>query len=115
VTFYLTREVNLSALRSFATCAVPGSELVFTYLHPDAISSEAVPEAWRSLRRYVATLGEPWLSGFDPRGLPDDLQRSGLELIEDLDGPEMLRRYGRAGANGWSLEAFCHIAHARVV
>lgn len=114
MSFYLTRQVNLSALRSFALCAAPGSELIFTYLHPDAIHSDAVPEPWRSLRTFVASIGEPWLSGFDPAGVAEDLRQAGLELIEDLDGPQMLQRYRRAGADGCSLESLCHIVHARV-
>ncbi len=114
VTLYLTREVNLLALRSFAHCAAPGSELVLTYLHPDAIFSDTVSEPWRSLRRYVASIGEPWCSGFEPADLAEELGRAGLDLIEDLDGPQMLQRYGRAGAKGWSLEPLCHIVHARV-
>lgn len=114
VTFYLTREVNLSALRSIAVCAAPGSELVFTYLHPDAIFSDAIPEPWRSLRKYVASIGESWLSGYDPRAVAEDLHQAGFEMIEDLDGPQMLQRYGRAGTKGWSLEPLCHIVHARI-
>ena len=113
VTLYLTREVNLSALRSFAACAAPGSELVFTYLDQDAMFSDAISEPFRSLRDWVSSIGEPWLSGFDPQRIDEDLHAAGLELIEDLDGPHMLERYHRGGAS-WDLEPLCHIAHARV-
>ncbi len=114
VTLYLTREVNLSALRSFAACAAPGSELVFTYLDQDAMFSDAISEPFRSLRDWVSSIGEPWLSGFDPKSIDEDLHGAGLELIEDLDGPHMVERYHRGGADGWGLEPLCHIAHARV-
>ncbi|TRZ98813.1 MAG: class I SAM-dependent methyltransferase [Rhodocyclaceae bacterium] len=114
VTMYLSREVNLSALRSIVSCAPPGSELVFTYFDEKAIFSDAVSEPFRSLRNWVSRIGEPWLSGFDPGNLADDLHQVGLDLIEDLDGNQMLERYGRDGSYGWSLDGLFHIAHARI-
>ncbi|MCA6122055.1 class I SAM-dependent methyltransferase [Bradyrhizobium sp. WSM 1704] len=113
VTVYLTREANLATLRAVAACGAPGSELVFTYV--DQI--EFGPGGGRLLHNLnaqaVATLGEPYVSGFDPGEIANDLSRAGLALIEDLDGREMSERFARAGTNMLQPPASLHIALAR--
>jgi hypothetical protein len=59
-------------------------------------------------------MGEPYLSGFDPGEIENDLGNVGLELIEDLDGGEMYQRYGKAGSNVLQPAGSLHIALARV-
>jgi methyltransferase (TIGR00027 family) len=114
VTVYLTREANLATLRAVANVGAPGSELVFTYV--DQI--EFAPGGPRSPRhanaKAVAMMGEPYLSGFDPNEIANDLMHAGLELIEDLNGPKMAERYGRIGANALEPSASMHIARAGV-
>jgi methyltransferase (TIGR00027 family) len=110
VTVYLTREANLATLRAVASAGAPGSELAFTYV--DQI--EFAPGGSRSLGeanvKAVAMLGEPYLSGFDPNEIANDLMQAGLELVEDLDGRQMAERYGRTRHPPVSM----HIARARV-
>lgn len=114
VTVYLTREANLATLRAMATCSAPGSGLVFTYV--DQI--EFGPGRSRLLHsmnaQAVAALGEPFVSGFDPKEIENELAEVGLELIEDLDGKGMAARYARAGANSLQPPASLHIVLARV-
>ena len=114
VTVYLTREANLATLRAVANAGAPGSELVFTYV--DQI--EFVPGGSRSLgdanAKAAATMGEPYLSGFDPKEIANDLMHVGLELIEDLDGWKMSERYRRTGVNALQPAGSLHIALARV-
>ncbi len=114
VTVYLTREANLATLRAVANVSAPGSELVFTYVDQD----EFVPGRSRSPgdanAKAAAMVGEPYLSGFDPREIANDLMNTGLELIEDLDGRKMSERYRRTGANGLHPPVSLHIALARV-
>jgi methyltransferase (TIGR00027 family) len=114
VTVYLTREANLATLRAVAACGAPGSELVFTYV--DQI--EFRPGGGRLLHslnaQAVATLGEPYVSGFDPGEIANDLTRVGLALVEDLDGTKMFERYVRASTNMPQPPASLHIALARV-
>jgi methyltransferase (TIGR00027 family) len=111
VTSYLSREANLAVLRSVATCGAPGSELVFTYV--DQIEPNSDP-GLRELRALVASMGEPFVSGFDPKQLANDLQHVGLELVEDLDAQMMSARYRRTGATTLQPFAPLHIALARV-
>jgi methyltransferase (TIGR00027 family) len=114
VAVYLTREANLATLRAVATSAAEGSELVFTYVD----QTEFVPDRSRSLHNenaeMVAAIGEPYVSGFDPDRIADDLTSVGLELIEDLDGKAMWERYRGASATILQPPASLHIALARV-
>jgi methyltransferase (TIGR00027 family) len=113
VTSYLTREANLAILRSVATCGAPGSELVFTYVD-QMVSNSDSGSGLRELRALVASMGEPFVSGFDPKQLADDLQHVGLELVDDLDAQKMSERYRRTGASTLQPFAHQHIALARV-
>jgi methyltransferase (TIGR00027 family) len=114
VTVYLTREANLATLGAVASCSVRGSELVFTYV--DQI--EFAPGGSRSLRdpnaQAVAMMGEPYVSGFNPKEIANDLKQIGLELVEDLDGQKMSERYRTTGTNALKPRASTHIVLARL-
>ena len=112
VTMYLTREANLSTLRSIASCSPAGSQVVFTYF--DERLFQAQSESFRELQQRVAAIGEPFLSGFDPAEIAEILAACGLDLIEDLNGNEVAARYDRDGKLGLGQSVFSHIALARV-
>jgi len=116
VTMYLTREANLASLHAIAQSAKPGSELVFSYVDDKAFhGGPAAPSADVSeLRRSVASIGEPFLSGFDPDTLAKDLSCLGLELEEDLDDFQVVQRYDPLGRNGLRPVRVSHVARARV-
>jgi methyltransferase (TIGR00027 family) len=94
VAAYLTREAN-ATLRGIADCAVPESEIVFTYL--DERELESRPRSVEAVRTAVADLGEPWVSGFNPTTLDRELSQLGLRLLEDLSGDEIWQRYCTEG------------------
>jgi methyltransferase (TIGR00027 family) len=106
VTSYLTREANIASL------------IAFSYLD-QAIFAARVPadvpesETLRHLATMVAHFGEPWVSGFDPALLASELAELGLNLIEDLNGPDLAERYGRVGARSLPTAAVSHFALAR--
>jgi hypothetical protein len=54
------------------------------------------------------------VSGFDPRTLREELREVGLELVQDLDGPELVRFCDRAGINRLESTSASHIAVVRV-
>lgn len=113
VTVYLTREANLAALRSIASCTSAHSELVFTYIDEAALApGHAGAEAFRKLRGDVAAAGESFLSGFDPATLQALLLDTGLRLKEDLDGHQAVARYDPAGLNSLRSAGAAHMAHA---
>jgi len=116
VTMYLTREANLATFREVARVAVKGSELVFTYsdsrvLHAD---EPAPSSGLRGMREMVGWLGEPYLSGFDPARMADDLAACGLALVEDFGADALIARYDPEGANGLKAEPFSRVARALV-
>jgi methyltransferase (TIGR00027 family) len=116
VTMYLTRAANEQALRGMARCAAPGSELVFTYLDARLFGpgpGEAY-QRFERLRREVAALGEPFLCGFDPATLPQELATLGWELVDDLSDSALLSRYDPQGRNGLRSSGHSRIARARV-
>jgi methyltransferase (TIGR00027 family) len=113
VTMYLTREANAATLRSIASFAMPGSELAFTYIDEKVLKSGS--ESFQQLAKTVASLGEPFLSGFDPHVFEQELRSCGLTLIEDLNGAEIAARYGRANIkSAGEASRISHIALARV-
>jgi methyltransferase (TIGR00027 family) len=115
VTVYLTRPANLAALRAIAACAASGSELVFTYVDEAVFSSDdPVHAGFRLLQQRAAAVGETFQSGFDPATLPGLLRDTGFELLEDLNGVELLQRYDAEGVNGLQSNPAAHIVHARV-
>ncbi|MGY4830350.1 class I SAM-dependent methyltransferase [Sphaerotilaceae bacterium SBD11-9] len=114
VTMYLTHEANLAALRAIATCAAPGSELVFSYVDEAVFEPGHASAEFTALRHTVASMGEAFLSGFDPARLSGQLRDAGFELLEDLNGEEMVARYDSGGVNGLRSNRAAHLAHARV-
>ncbi|HEX7920344.1 MAG TPA: class I SAM-dependent methyltransferase [Bradyrhizobium sp.] len=114
VTVYLTREANLATLRAAATCGSEGSELVFTYVDQIEFASGGSRSHHNQNAQAVATMGEPYVSGFDPGEIAKDLADVGFELVEDLDGNAMSERYSGTRANVLHPPASLHIVRARV-
>jgi methyltransferase (TIGR00027 family) len=115
VTTYLTREANLATLGAIASCAPAGGELVFSYIDQRLLDSDGEHGPMQQARAQVASVGEPWVSGFDPNQLLDDLRSTGLELVEDLGPEELGARYCAGRTDGLNPSPGSHIAHARIV
>lgn len=110
VTIYLTRAANDATLAGIAAAAAPGSELLFTYLDQRVFGSPH----FEQMRVERAAQGEPWISGFDPATLADDLDGLGLELVEDLDAAALTARYCTGRRDGLAPDGASRIARARV-
>jgi methyltransferase (TIGR00027 family) len=115
VTSYLTREANLATLAAIGSCSLAGSELVFSYLDQRLLDSDRAPGPMQQVRAQVASLGEPWVSGFHPDELDSDVRGAGLEIVENLGPPELATRYCDGRADGLRPSPGSHLAHARVV
>ncbi len=116
VTIYLSHEANTLALRAFADCGAAGSLVVFTYTDERAFDPVFETEGFRRTRVNAAQLGEPFVSGFKPREMPGYLRSLGLELVQDLDGPELEQRYFNAARSPrLASSPDSHIALARVI
>jgi methyltransferase (TIGR00027 family) len=114
VTTYLTREANLATLAAVAACASPGSELVFSFTDQAAFDSPGKHERLQRARSRVAAIGEPWISGFHPERLAEDLHGVGLLLVEDLGPQELQARYCSARSDGLGASPGAHVARARI-
>lgn len=114
VTVYLTRKANLATLRAVATCGAQGSELAFTYVDQSEFASDRSQSPHSENAKVVAEIGEPWISGFNPNDIINDLAFVGLELVENLDGKAMWDRYRGANTTLGQPPASLHIALARV-
>jgi methyltransferase (TIGR00027 family) len=114
VTPYLTRTANLATLKAIASCTPVDSELVFSYIDQRILDQRSKGGPMRAVRAALASAGEPWLSGFNPDQLADELRDTGFTLLESL-GPEELRaRYCADRTDGLSPSPNTHVARARV-
>ena len=83
VTMYLARAANMAALQSIVDCSAPGSELVFSYIDQKMFQPEGAGAAalFAELEQTVKSVGEPFISGFHPAELANDMRGLGLELL----------------------------------
>ncbi|MFN8546093.1 MAG: SAM-dependent methyltransferase [Candidatus Binatia bacterium] len=114
VTMYLTRAAIETTWRAIRSVAAPGSELVFDFLHPDALSETASP-GLKKMRERASAVGEAMITGIDPCALPADLAATGWTLIEQLDRAEIHRRWFAARTDGYTVRSLGHLACAGVV
>jgi methyltransferase (TIGR00027 family) len=116
VTMYLTRASNMAALKSIVDISAPGSELVFSYIDQKLFQPEGAAAAalFAELEQTVKSVGEPFVSGFHPAELANDIRHLGLELVEDLNDFQLVDRYDPAGVNGLKPADRSHIARVMV-
>jgi methyltransferase (TIGR00027 family) len=116
VTMYLTRAANMATLNSIAACSAPGSELVFSYIDQKMFEprDSATAVKFAELGQAVKSLGEPFVSGFHPATLGNDIQGLGLDLEEDLSEFQLVARYDPAGVNRLKPTERSHVARVRV-
>jgi methyltransferase (TIGR00027 family) len=115
VTPYLTRAANLATLAAIASCGLAGSELVFSFVEQALLDADTDDEVIKEARRQVAAVGEPWITGFDPGQLADDLRAPGLELLDVLGPAQLEARYCAGRSDGLAASPGSHVAHARVL
>ena len=114
VTPYLTRAAIGGTWRAMRSVAARGSELVFDFIHPDALSETAPPAVRKTLER-VRSMGEPVIMGIDPATLGAELEATGWTLIEHLDAGEIDRRYFATRTDGYRARPLGHLACAQIV
>lgn len=87
VTMYLKEDSIDAVLRSVATFP-PGSEIVLTFAPPTGDSSSPLAQC-------TASLGEPWVSYFEPDALEAKLIGAGFSKVEFLSPAEAEALYFR--------------------
>ena len=84
VTVYLKEAAIDAALKSMA--AYPsGSEVVLTFKQPPGKTAGRAAEAARKLADNVASVGEPFVSFFEPKAMEAKLLSAGFSKVEFLD------------------------------
>lgn len=92
VTMYLTADAVAATLRTVAGFA-PGSCLCFDYRVPVAMLNPVERVINEVLEQRIATMGEPWLSTFDPAKLQQQLLDQGFSSARSATPDELTARY----------------------
>jgi methyltransferase (TIGR00027 family) len=117
VTMYLPEAANVSTLRFIGSGAASGSAVVYDYvldatLRPDGGGLYGA----KSTAAYLASVGEPLLTGWSPRQAAAIATRERLVVVSDLGHAELTARYliGSDGQPDGMMGEFPRILHARV-
>jgi methyltransferase (TIGR00027 family) len=112
VTMYLTEEAIDAVLRAIASFA-KGSEIVLTFAQPP----RAVPEAgaaYVEMAEMVRSIGEPWVSFFEPPGIEEKLRKFRFSDVTFLTPEESERQYFRGRTDGLPVPSRTTIVAATV-
>jgi methyltransferase (TIGR00027 family) len=96
VTQYLSRDAVLKALREIVSASVAGSEVVATFVVPTSILNRAESELLAAISERAASIGERWLSLFEPREMIALMEQAGFVDVCCF-GPEDAARTYLAG------------------
>jgi len=108
---YLTREAISLTLDFIAS--VPKSEVVFDYAEPFENYSVERRASVMAVAARTASLGEAWLSLFDPPELAEMLRNSGFGIVEDLGLAEIADRFYGALKQGIVIGPGPHLVRAQ--
>ena len=94
VTMYVKEAGNVATLRFIRHHSAPGSLVVYDYMLRQVIEGKFDGlYAIGSTAIGVAVLGEPYVTGWTPRGAAAFAKRQGLRVVEDLGPKELTSRY----------------------
>jgi methyltransferase (TIGR00027 family) len=111
VVMYLSRDAVSATLDFIAR--VPESEVVFDYAEPFENYPADRRENVMAVAARAASLGEPWLSLFDPLELSEILRNKGFGVVEDLGLAELTERFYGALKQGIVIGPGAHVLRAR--
>jgi methyltransferase (TIGR00027 family) len=115
VTMYLSADAVMATIKSIASLATRGSEIVFDYSLPASTLSPESVLRHQTLAARVAAVGEPWQSAFDPKVLATELKAMGFTPIEDLGPDEISARYFQNRTDGLRVAGRTHLMRAQVL
>ena len=108
---YLRREAIFDALRFIAS--VPDAEVVFDYTEPLENYEPERRAGAAAVAARAASVGEPWLTYFDPPELAQALKAAGFPAQHDLGLADIAIRYFGATEQTAVRDVGPHIMHAR--
>lgn len=77
----------------FVGRSAPGSRVIFTYVHTDALDGSFPAPGLAPLLMRLQKIGEKWTFGFRPQEVPAYLAQRGLRLIADLGAADYRALY----------------------
>jgi methyltransferase (TIGR00027 family) len=111
VVIYLTKDAVMETMR-FVASLPSGSEIVFDYALPSSALTERQRTAREVLARRVSSIGEPWITYFDPSSLARELRQLGFKHVEDLGPEEANDRYFKGRKDGLRIRGSAHLIKA---
>jgi methyltransferase (TIGR00027 family) len=114
VTQYLPRDVVLNTLREIVSATAPGTELVVQFIVPAATLSPEEGNLVTAAAAAVASMGEPWLSFFNPEDLETNMTEIGFEQIVHFGSEEATERYLIDRSDGLRLPGYFRMIKACV-
>ena len=117
VTMYLPEAANRSTLRFIRSGSASGSSVVYDYVLDGALRPDGGGlYGAKSTAAYVASVGEPLLTGWSPRQAAAFATGEGLAVVSDLGADELTARYltGSDGQLDGMMGEFQRILHLRV-
>lgn len=91
VTTYLTREAIIATLDFVAS--IEGAEVVYDYAEPFGNYPPTMQANLRAVAERAASIGEPWLSMFNPPEMAALVQARHFAAFEDVTRGELAARY----------------------
>jgi methyltransferase (TIGR00027 family) len=110
VTMYLTESAIDAVLRTILTFP-RSSEIVFTFVQPRSL---AAPGDVPMLSAMAASVGEPWVTYFEPKPLRAKLLGLGFSVVEFLTPADTSSRYFRDRSDGLAAPRRTSIVSATV-
>ena len=117
VTMYLPEAANLSTLRFIRSGSASGSSVVYDYVLDAALRPDGGGiYGAKSTTAYLASVGEPLLTGWNQRQAAAIVSREGLVVVSDIGPAELTARYltGSDGQPDGMMVEFPRIIHVRV-
>jgi methyltransferase (TIGR00027 family) len=112
VVVYLTLSAVRETLHSIRSVSAPGSLLLLSYLDGDAFRDGKASAPVRQMIEAARAVGEPFVTGFDPPVLREELAAARFDLVEDVDTNEQDRRYFSGRTDGYHATEHVHFAWA---
>jgi len=113
-TQYLSADAVLQTLFTIAAVAAPGSELVMQVIVPPARLAPEEAALVSAMAARAASVGEPWLSYFEPTDLDRHLRTAGFGKVMHFDQKQATVRYLQDRADGLTLPAYFHMITAQL-
>ena len=111
---YLTRKSIVATLEDIASCALPGSEIVFDTLDQASLTTGKNTRVGGRMFRAAARIGEPMITGFDSAEIHQLLEAAGFETLDVVTPQAFTKRWFEDRPDGLAPWEYVYVVRARV-